>query len=84
VAYLLKARSVEPEKQPLLANGSETTFTSGQRLGKHAPAAPDTHGIIEVLLETVCSTRSVQMGCKEDGWGNRFSSVREAVWKRYS
>jgi hypothetical protein len=26
VAYLLKARTVEPEKQPLLANGSETTF----------------------------------------------------------
>jgi hypothetical protein len=24
VAYLLKARTVEPEKQPLLANGSET------------------------------------------------------------
>jgi hypothetical protein len=23
--YLLKARTVEPEKQPLLANGSETT-----------------------------------------------------------
>jgi hypothetical protein len=28
VAYLLKARTVEPEKQPLLANGSETTFVS--------------------------------------------------------
>jgi hypothetical protein len=26
VAYSLKARTVEPEKQPLLANGSETTF----------------------------------------------------------
>jgi hypothetical protein len=26
VAYLLKARTVEPEKQPLLGNGSETTF----------------------------------------------------------
>jgi hypothetical protein len=31
VAYLLKARTVEPEKQPLLANGSETTFVSRQR-----------------------------------------------------
>jgi hypothetical protein len=31
VAYLLKARTVEPEKQPLLANGSETTFFSRQR-----------------------------------------------------
>jgi hypothetical protein len=31
VAYLLKARIVGPEKQPLLANGSETTFVSRQR-----------------------------------------------------
>jgi hypothetical protein len=31
VAYLFKARTVEPEKQPLLANGSETTFVSRQR-----------------------------------------------------
>jgi hypothetical protein len=30
VAYLLKARTVAPEKQPLLANGSETTFVSTQ------------------------------------------------------
>jgi hypothetical protein len=39
MTYLLKARIVEPEKQPLLANGSETTFVSRQRLGKHIPAA---------------------------------------------
>jgi hypothetical protein len=31
VAYLLIARTVEPEKQPLLANGSETTFISRQQ-----------------------------------------------------
>jgi hypothetical protein len=31
VACLLKARTVEPEKQPLLANGSETTFVYRQR-----------------------------------------------------
>jgi hypothetical protein len=31
VAYLLKARTVKPEKQPLLAKGSETTFASNQR-----------------------------------------------------
>jgi hypothetical protein len=31
VAYLLKAKTVEPEKQPLLANGSETIFVSRQR-----------------------------------------------------
>jgi hypothetical protein len=43
VAYLLKARTVEPEKQPLLANGSETTFVSRQRLCKQVSAATDTH-----------------------------------------
>jgi hypothetical protein len=37
VAYLLKARAVELEKQPLLANGSETTIISGQWLSKHVP-----------------------------------------------
>jgi hypothetical protein len=31
VTYLLKAITVEPEKQPLLANGSETIFVSRQR-----------------------------------------------------
>jgi hypothetical protein len=31
LAYLLKARTVEPEKQPLLVNGSETTFVYKQR-----------------------------------------------------
>jgi hypothetical protein len=30
VVYLLKARTVEPEKQTLLANGSKTTFVSRQ------------------------------------------------------
>jgi hypothetical protein len=30
VAYFLDARTVESEKQPLLANGSETTFVSRQ------------------------------------------------------
>jgi hypothetical protein len=30
VAYLLKARTAEPEKQPLLANDSETRFVSRQ------------------------------------------------------
>jgi hypothetical protein len=43
VAYLLKVRIVAPDKQPLLANGSETTFVSKQRLGKHVPAATDRH-----------------------------------------
>jgi hypothetical protein len=30
LAYLLKAKTVEPKKQPLLANGSEITFVSRQ------------------------------------------------------
>jgi hypothetical protein len=31
VAYLFQAGTVEPEKEPLLANGSETTFFFRQR-----------------------------------------------------
>jgi hypothetical protein len=75
---------VKPEKEPLLANGSETTFVSRQRLGKYVPAATNTHTIIEVRLETVLSTRSVQRGYKEDNWGNQVSSVRESARKRDS
>jgi hypothetical protein len=48
IVYLLKARTVKPEKRPLLANGSEITFVSRQRLGKHVPAATHT---IKVLLK---------------------------------
>jgi hypothetical protein len=53
MVYFLKARTVEPQKQTLLENGSETTFVSRQRLGKHVPAATDKHATIEILLETV-------------------------------
>jgi hypothetical protein len=81
VAHLLKARTVESEKQPLLVNGAETTFVSRQRLGKHVPVATDTHATIELLLETVFSTRSARV-CKKDKWGNQVSSVRETVKKR--
>jgi hypothetical protein len=70
MAHLLKTRTVEPEKQPLLANGSETTFIFRQRLGKHVADATDTHATIEMLLKTVYSTGSVQRGYKEDNWGN--------------
>jgi hypothetical protein len=80
VAYLLKARNLEPVKQPLLVNGCETTFVSRHSLGKHVPAATDTHTTIEVLLETV----SVQRSYKEDNWENRISSVRDSVRKRGS
>jgi hypothetical protein len=49
VAYLLKARTAEPEKQPFLANSSESTFISGQQLSKHIPAAMDMNTTIEEL-----------------------------------
>jgi hypothetical protein len=39
----------------------------------------DTHATIEVLLETVLSTRSVKMGYKQDNRYKQVSSVREAV-----
>jgi hypothetical protein len=42
---------------------------SRQQIGKHVPAATDTHTTIELLLETVFSVRSVQSGYKEDNWG---------------
>jgi hypothetical protein len=44
----------------------------------------DTHETIEVLLETVFSTRPIQRGYKEDTWGNGVSSVRESLRKRGS
>jgi hypothetical protein len=73
VEYLLKARTLDPEKQLLVVNGSETTFISRQHLGKHVSAAMDTYATIEVLLETVFSTWSVQR-----------TSVWESVKKRGS
>jgi hypothetical protein len=86
VAYSLKARTVEAEKQLLLENGSETKFVFRQRLGKHVPAATDTHATIEVLLKTVFSTRSVQRGYREDNWGNRLNKdlVVSPRWVFYS
>jgi hypothetical protein len=50
------------------------------KIGKHVPAATDTHAI-QVLLGTVFSTRSVQRGYKKDNWDNRVSSVWESVGK---
>jgi hypothetical protein len=60
VAYLLKARTMKPEKQTLLANGSGTTFVYRQCLGKHVSTAMNRRATIEVLLETGFSTQSVQ------------------------
>jgi hypothetical protein len=37
-----------------------------QRLGKHVPAAMDMQATINVTLETMLSTLSVQWGYKED------------------
>jgi hypothetical protein len=81
VACLLKARTVEPEKQSLLANGCETTFVYRQRLGKHVSAATVTRATIQILLlETVFSTRSVRRVYKEDSWQNaRLYFVNSAL-----
>jgi hypothetical protein len=60
---------------PFLGNGSVNTF----------PLQRITHTTIELLLETVFSTRSVQSGYKEDNWGDPVScqltgiSARETV-----
>jgi hypothetical protein len=40
---------------------------SKQQIGKHASTK------IELLLKTVFPIRSVQIGCKEENWGNQFS-----------
>jgi hypothetical protein len=80
VAYLLKARTVESEKQPLLANSSETTFVSRQRPRNKRDKLPARLWTVWVAItwepqqtrtqqwysnrETVFSTLSVQR------WGN--------------
>jgi hypothetical protein len=46
---------------------------SRQRIGKHVPLAMNTNTTIELLLETVFSTQSVQSCYKEDSWGDSFS-----------
>jgi hypothetical protein len=55
--YLLKARTVEPKKQPLQANGSETTFVCRQWLGKHVSAATETHTVENGVLYLVRAKR---------------------------
>jgi hypothetical protein len=51
---------------------------SRQRLATHVPAAEDTHATIQVLSETMFSTRSVQRGYK-DNWSK---SIAEPAWRR--
>jgi hypothetical protein len=56
---------------PLLGKDLETNETRAvaiERRGKHASTT------IELLLETVFSTRSVQRGYKEDNWGDPVAS----------
>jgi hypothetical protein len=50
-----------------------------QRLGKHVPAVTDTHATIEILLETVFSTRSTV--CKEGSWGDEVSFLPKSEEK---
>jgi hypothetical protein len=57
---------------------------SRQRISKHVPVATNTHATLEFLLETAFSTRSVQMGYKEDNWGDHFARdgrVENPVWR---
>jgi hypothetical protein len=55
---------------------------SRQRIGKHVPAATNTHITIELLLKRVFSVRSVHSGYNDDNWGDpveRWVSAWEAV-----
>jgi hypothetical protein len=51
-----------------LETNNETTGFATQRRGKHVSTT------IELLLETVLSTRSVQRGYKEENQGESFES----------
>jgi hypothetical protein len=81
---LLIARILEPKEQSLPANGSEATFISMQRLGKHVAAATDMYATMVVRFETVFSNWSACKGVIRRQLGNRVSSLRESVWKRGS
>jgi hypothetical protein len=50
-----------------------------QQIGKHVPAAMITHITIELLLETVFITRSVQSGYKEDNWGDPINPITNST-----
>jgi hypothetical protein len=79
---MFKVRTVEPKKQPLLANGPVTTIVSRQWFGKHVPAAMDTHATKRYSWK-----RCFLVPCKRairKRWGNRANSVRVTVKKRGS
>jgi hypothetical protein len=86
VAYLLKTKTVERKKQPLLFNDrvliKYIIAVFRQRLGKHVLAVTDTDATIEVQCETVFYSRSVQGSYTKDNWPKRVSTVRECVRKR--
>jgi hypothetical protein len=101
VAYRPIAKWWLCKQQLLLGDGSQhehnnrTMFSvvramavSRQRLGKHVPMATNTHITIELVLEMVFCTRSLQSVYKEDSCSPQFSwefsSVRKAVKKRVS
>jgi hypothetical protein len=54
--YIVTYRAVTIQRQREKQN---TRAVSGQRLGKQVPVVTDAHETIEVLLETLFSTRSV-------------------------
>jgi hypothetical protein len=60
--------------QPLLCNDCEigelTMSLSRQQIGKHVPVTTNAYATIELLLETVFSTQSMQKGNKVDNWGD--------------
>lgn len=55
VAYLPKASTMEPKKQPLLGNISELTSVSRKQLDKNIPMATNTHESVS----KVCSSAMV-------------------------
>jgi hypothetical protein len=60
VSYLLKARTVEPEEQPLLGNRPANTPVARQWLNsRYVMAVTDTYATIEEMLEAVFSVPSV-------------------------
>jgi hypothetical protein len=58
---------IDPMLDKDLETNNETTTAAMQQRGKHASTT------IQLLLETVFYNRSVQIGSKEDNWGDPVS-----------
>jgi hypothetical protein len=57
---------------------------SRQLIDKHVPMATNTHATIQLLLEAVFSTHSMQRCYKEDNWGDPVQlSFARKVKKRW-